>query len=254
MAEPAGGGAVVGSWRAGPPWVSRCPSSWTLGQLESRVDRQLLQPLALPACPPHTLGRPPSFPAALWPRCPDGQGPAGRGLHRAWNSPCFGIHLGQGPGSGGRFPLPPGHSLPACLELEEQRPLRPVASTLQVRRGARGARVSVVLMSLQTGAGMQEPLSQSSQMVGSPWGRGEAAAHDRCLAGPNVLWALSSGWPCLPGVAGGSCESPPVWEAPPEGWVPPGHMSWTGWAEVLPDGSGWAACQRSTEDLWAEWR
>ena len=77
MAEPAGGGAVVGSWRAGPPWVSRCPSSWTLGQLESRVDRQLLQPLALPACPPHTLGRPPSFPAALWPRCPDGQGPAG---------------------------------------------------------------------------------------------------------------------------------------------------------------------------------
>lgn len=50
------------------------------------------------------LARPPPREAALLPvalclKCPDGQGPAGRGLSRAWNSPCSGIRVGQGPGS-----------------------------------------------------------------------------------------------------------------------------------------------------------
>lgn len=77
------------------------------------------------ACPSSPLGRPPSFSAALWMKCPDGQGPAGRGLGRAWNSPCSGIRFGQRPGSRGRFHLLAASSLSACSEVERQRPLQP---------------------------------------------------------------------------------------------------------------------------------
>lgn len=77
------------------------------------------------ACPSSPLGRPPSFSAALWMKCPDGQGPAGRGLGRAWNSPCSGIRFGQRPGSRGRSHLLAASSLPACSEVERQRPVQP---------------------------------------------------------------------------------------------------------------------------------
>lgn len=101
-------GVCLGSGSRAVPWVEE------VAPVGSRAA----------ACPSSPLGRPPSFSAALWMKCPDGQGPAGRGLGRAWNSPCSGIRFGQRPGSRGRFHLLAASSLSACLEVERQRPLQ----------------------------------------------------------------------------------------------------------------------------------
>lgn len=87
-------------------------------------------------CPSSPLGRPPSFSAALWMKCPDGQGPAGRGLGRAWNSPCSGIHFGQRPGSRGRFHLLASEQPLCLLGGRKTTSSAAGASMLWVRRGA----------------------------------------------------------------------------------------------------------------------
>lgn len=67
-------------------------------------------------------------------RCPLAQVP-GRGLRHAWNSPCYGLQAGPGPGSAGRSRVPPASRLSAGLEVEGHRSARPAASALRVWGG-----------------------------------------------------------------------------------------------------------------------
>ena len=130
---PLPGGAGVAMWQSllgGPEGTRgaasvRGPSvSWQLEQ--GPGGRRWLTPR-----------RPPAFPAALWLKCPDGHSPAGRGLRRAWNSPCSGLHVGRGLGVEGRSVCRL-RAASACLEVEGHRPRQPAASALWVRRGGRG--------------------------------------------------------------------------------------------------------------------
>lgn len=76
-------GRPMGSWTAGPGQVQYASSSSS-----SVLDR------GCSCLPVLHLGVATLLPAAPCLKCLDGQGPAGRGLGCAWNSPRSGIHVG----------------------------------------------------------------------------------------------------------------------------------------------------------------
>lgn len=151
---PCGRACWVGLWAPGEQGLlgaCLCPGSRAVPWVEEVVASV---GSSAAACPSSLLGRPPSFSAALWMKCPDGQGPAGRGLVHAWNSPCSGIRVGQGPGSRGRFPSA-GCEWPLCL-FGGGKTTSSVAGRLHVLGEVRGQGQGVsVVGRLQRGCGMQ---------------------------------------------------------------------------------------------------
>lgn len=178
-------GVCLGSGSRAVPWVEE------VAPVGSRAA----------ACPSSPLGRPPSFSAALWMKCPDGQGPAGRGLGRAWNSPCSGIRFGQRPGSRGRFHLLAASSLSACLEVERQRPLQPAPPCSLGEERGRGNGTGVEGQGGACGCGTPRGGGCGMQEAPSAAGRGPPSRaaplavrrlhfpQGRCwlAAGPNLL-------------------------------------------------------------------
>lgn len=150
---PCGGACWVGLWAPGERGLLGaflCPGSRTVPWVEEVVASG---GSSAAACLSSLLGRPPSFSAALWLKCPDGQGPAGRGLVHAWNSPCSGIRVGQGPGAeGGSICWLRVASLPAWRWKDNVLCSRPPSCSGEVRGPGPG--VSVVVR-LQRGCGMQ---------------------------------------------------------------------------------------------------
>lgn len=168
----------------GLSWAFLCPGSRPVPWVEEVVAPVGSSAAACWSCP---LGRPPPFSAALWMKCPDRQGPAGRGLVHAWNSPCSGIHVGQAPGSGGRVHLLAASGL--CL-FGGGKTTSSVAGHLHALGEERGQGPGVsVVVRLQRGCGRQGV--PSGRVLGPAWGAPlpcEAPLAVRPLHCPDGRW------------------------------------------------------------------